>query len=72
MHDFRWPEVAPDPLIAAGPALLGDFEEGDVKIRPVDHRQRGRQAGIVLAGDAFATKRPRTGTKVLTDGRLAA
>jgi 2-polyprenyl-6-methoxyphenol hydroxylase-like FAD-dependent oxidoreductase len=53
-------------------ALTGDVEVHDVKIRPVDlYVSKGhRQAGIVLAGDAFATSCPAAGTgcnKVFTD-----
>ena len=53
--------------------LTGDFAvTGDIKIRPVDLAvtKGHRQAGIVLAGDAFATSCPAAGTgtnKVLTD-----
>ena len=45
--------------------LIGDFEVvSDVKIRPVDlYVTKGhRQAGVVLAGDAFATSCPAAGT----------
>jgi 2-polyprenyl-6-methoxyphenol hydroxylase-like FAD-dependent oxidoreductase len=53
--------------------LTGDFTvAGDVKIRPADlYVSSGyRQPGIILAGDAFATSCPVTGTgtdKVFTD-----
>jgi 2-polyprenyl-6-methoxyphenol hydroxylase-like FAD-dependent oxidoreductase len=53
--------------------LIGAFEvTSDVKIRPVDlYVTKGhRQAGIVLAGDAFATSCPAAGTganKVFSD-----
>ena len=45
--------------------LIGDFEVvSNVKIRPVDlYVTKGhRQAGVVLAGDAFATSCPAAGT----------
>ncbi|HLH12852.1 MAG TPA: NAD(P)/FAD-dependent oxidoreductase [Methylovirgula sp.] len=52
--------------------LMGDFEAGPIKIRPVDlYATRGyRRAGIVLIGDAFSTSCPAAGTgarKALTD-----
>ena len=52
--------------------FTGETEVSDVKIRPVDLvvSTNYRQAGIVLAGDAFATSCPAAGTgcnKVLTD-----
>jgi 2-polyprenyl-6-methoxyphenol hydroxylase-like FAD-dependent oxidoreductase len=55
--------------------LIGETEVSDVKIRPVDLvvSTNYRQAGIVLAGDAFATSCPAAGTgcnKVLTDVEL--
>jgi 2-polyprenyl-6-methoxyphenol hydroxylase-like FAD-dependent oxidoreductase len=55
--------------------LTGETELSDVKIRPVDIvvSTNYRQAGIVLAGDAFATSCPAAGTgcnKVLTDVEL--
>ncbi|MFL5000829.1 MAG: FAD-dependent monooxygenase, partial [Xanthobacteraceae bacterium] len=55
--------------------LTGETEVCDVKIRPVDLviSTNYRQAGIVLAGDAFATSCPAAGTgcnKVLTDVEL--
>jgi 2-polyprenyl-6-methoxyphenol hydroxylase-like FAD-dependent oxidoreductase len=55
--------------------LTGEIEVSDVKIRPVDlvASTNYRQAGIVLAGDAFATSCPAAGTgcnKVLTDVEL--
>jgi len=55
--------------------LTGETEVSDVKIRPVDLAvsTNYRQAGIVLAGDAFATSCPAAGTgcnKVLTDVEL--
>ena len=55
--------------------LTGETEVSDVKIRPVDLvvSTNYRQAGIVLAGDAFATSCPAAGTgcnKVLTDVEL--
>jgi 2-polyprenyl-6-methoxyphenol hydroxylase-like FAD-dependent oxidoreductase len=55
--------------------LIGETDVSDVKIRPVDLvvSTNYRQAGIVLAGDAFATSCPAAGTgcnKVLTDVEL--
>jgi 2-polyprenyl-6-methoxyphenol hydroxylase-like FAD-dependent oxidoreductase len=53
--------------------VTGDFEvSGDVRIRPADlHVSSGhRQPGVILAGDAFETSCPVTGTgsdKVFTD-----
>ena len=52
--------------------MVGEVEVRDVKIRPVDlYVSTGYcQAGVVLAGDAFATSCPAAGTgcnKVLTD-----
>ncbi len=70
-----------ETLLAAMPALrdiAGPFAvTGEVKIRPVDLYVTGghRQAGIVLAGDAFSTSCPAAGTgtsKAMTDAeRLA-
>jgi len=70
-----------ETLLAAMPALrdiAGPLAvNSDVKIRPVDLYVTGghRQAGIVLAGDAFATSCPAAGTgtsKAMTDAeRLA-
>jgi 2-polyprenyl-6-methoxyphenol hydroxylase-like FAD-dependent oxidoreductase len=74
LREFR---TAPrETLLALMPGLrplMGDFEvDGPVKVRPADlYATRGhRQAGIVLAGDAFSTSCPAAGTgtlKVLTD-----
>jgi 2-polyprenyl-6-methoxyphenol hydroxylase-like FAD-dependent oxidoreductase len=55
--------------------LTGETDVSDMKIRPVDLvvSTNYRQAGIVLAGDAFATSCPAAGTgcnKVLTDVEL--
>jgi 2-polyprenyl-6-methoxyphenol hydroxylase-like FAD-dependent oxidoreductase len=55
--------------------LTGETDVSEVKIRPVDLvvSTNYRQAGIVLAGDAFATSCPAAGTgcnKVLTDVEL--
>jgi 2-polyprenyl-6-methoxyphenol hydroxylase-like FAD-dependent oxidoreductase len=70
-----------ETLLKSMPALrdiTGPFSvTSDVKIRPVDLYVTGghRQAGIVLAGDAFATSCPAAGTgssKAMTDAeRLA-
>jgi 2-polyprenyl-6-methoxyphenol hydroxylase-like FAD-dependent oxidoreductase len=78
MHDpwLRQMKTAPqEALQALMPGLrrlTGETEVSDVKIRPVDLvvSTNYRQAGIVLAGDAFATSCPAVGTgcnKVLTD-----
>jgi 2-polyprenyl-6-methoxyphenol hydroxylase-like FAD-dependent oxidoreductase len=72
----RWREAPRDVLFDLMPGLrklTGEVEVIDfVKIRPVDlYVTTGyRQAGIVLAGDAFATSCPAAGTgcnKVFTD-----
>jgi 2-polyprenyl-6-methoxyphenol hydroxylase-like FAD-dependent oxidoreductase len=78
MHDpwLRQMKTAPrEALQALMPGLrrlTGEIDVSDVKIRPVDLviSTNYRQAGIVLAGDAFATSCPAAGTgcnKVLTD-----
>jgi 2-polyprenyl-6-methoxyphenol hydroxylase-like FAD-dependent oxidoreductase len=78
MHDpwLRQMKSAPqEALQALMPGLCrltGETEISDVKIRPVDLvvSTNYRHAGIVLAGDAFATSCPAAGTgcnKVLTD-----
>jgi 2-polyprenyl-6-methoxyphenol hydroxylase-like FAD-dependent oxidoreductase len=78
MHDpwLRQMKVAPHEalhtLMHGLQRFTGDTEVSDVKIRPVDLvvSTNYRQAGIVLAGDAFATSCPAAGTgcnKVLTD-----
>ncbi|HVZ15071.1 MAG TPA: NAD(P)/FAD-dependent oxidoreductase [Bauldia sp.] len=79
LKDMRHAPV--ETLLAALPALrtiAGPFAvTSDVKIRPVDlYVTAGhRQAGIVLAGDAFSTSCPAAGTgtsKAMTDAeRLA-
>jgi 2-polyprenyl-6-methoxyphenol hydroxylase-like FAD-dependent oxidoreductase len=81
MQDFwlRQMKTAPrEALQALMPGLhnlIGETEVSDVKIRPVDLvvSTGYRQAGIVLAGDAFATSCPAAGTgcnKVFTDVEL--
>jgi 2-polyprenyl-6-methoxyphenol hydroxylase-like FAD-dependent oxidoreductase len=81
MHDawLRQMKTAPrQALQALMPGLhklTGEIDVSDVKIRPVDLvvSTNYRQAGIVLAGDAFATSCPAAGTgcnKVLTDIEL--
>jgi 2-polyprenyl-6-methoxyphenol hydroxylase-like FAD-dependent oxidoreductase len=81
MHDpwLRQMKTAPrEALHALMPGLCrltGETEVSDVKIRPVDLvvSTNYRRAGIVLAGDAFATSCPAAGTgcnKVLTDVEL--
>jgi 2-polyprenyl-6-methoxyphenol hydroxylase-like FAD-dependent oxidoreductase len=81
MHDpwLRQMKTAPrQALHTVMPGLCritGETEVSDVKIRPVDLviSTNYRQAGIVLAGDAFATSCPAAGTgcnKVLTDVEL--
>jgi 2-polyprenyl-6-methoxyphenol hydroxylase-like FAD-dependent oxidoreductase len=69
------PREALQALIPGLRTLTGETEVSDVKIRPVDLvvSTNYRQAGIVLAGDAFATSCPAAGTgcnKVLTDVEL--
>src|SRR5215475_8777544 len=69
------PQQALDALLPGLRKLTGATEITDVKIRPVDLAvsTNYRQAGIVLAGDAFATSCPAAGTgcnKVLTDVEL--
>jgi 2-polyprenyl-6-methoxyphenol hydroxylase-like FAD-dependent oxidoreductase len=66
------PREALQALMPGLRKLTGETEVSDVKIRPVDLvvSTGYRQAGIVLAGDAFATSCPAAGTgcnKVLTD-----
>jgi 2-polyprenyl-6-methoxyphenol hydroxylase-like FAD-dependent oxidoreductase len=66
------PREALQALMPGLRGLTGETEVSDVKIRPVDLvvSTNYRQAGIVLAGDAFATSCPAAGTgcnKVLTD-----
>jgi 2-polyprenyl-6-methoxyphenol hydroxylase-like FAD-dependent oxidoreductase len=69
-------ETPEQTLFAALPGLkrlTGGFTvTSEVKVRPVDLyvTRRGRQPGVVLVGDAFATSCPAAGTgvnKVLTD-----
>jgi 2-polyprenyl-6-methoxyphenol hydroxylase-like FAD-dependent oxidoreductase len=79
LKDMRHAPV--ETLLKAMPALgdiAGPFAvTSDVKIRPIDLYVTGghRQAGIVLAGDAFSTSCPAAGTgssKAMTDAeRLA-
>jgi 2-polyprenyl-6-methoxyphenol hydroxylase-like FAD-dependent oxidoreductase len=69
------PREALQALMTGLCKLTGETEVSDVKIRPVDLvvSTNYRQAGIVLAGDAFATSCPAAGTgcnKVLTDVEL--
>jgi 2-polyprenyl-6-methoxyphenol hydroxylase-like FAD-dependent oxidoreductase len=69
------PREALEALMPGLRELTGEIEVSDVKIRPVDlvASTNYRQAGIVLAGDAFATSCPAAGTgcnKVLTDVEL--
>jgi 2-polyprenyl-6-methoxyphenol hydroxylase-like FAD-dependent oxidoreductase len=69
------PREALQALVPSLCRLTGETEVSDVKIRPVDLvvSTSYRQAGIVLAGDAFATSCPAAGTgcnKVLTDVEL--
>jgi 2-polyprenyl-6-methoxyphenol hydroxylase-like FAD-dependent oxidoreductase len=69
------PREALQALMPGLHKLIGETEVSDVKIRPVDLMvsTNYRQAGIVLAGDAFATSCPAAGTgcnKVLTDIEL--
>jgi 2-polyprenyl-6-methoxyphenol hydroxylase-like FAD-dependent oxidoreductase len=69
------PREALQALMPSLYRLTGETEVSDVKIRPVDLvvSTNYRQAGIVLAGDAFATSCPAAGTgcnKVLTDVEL--
>jgi 2-polyprenyl-6-methoxyphenol hydroxylase-like FAD-dependent oxidoreductase len=69
------PRAALQALMPGLHKLTGETEVSDVKIRPVDlvASTNYRQAGIVLAGDAFATSCPAAGTgcnKVLTDVEL--
>jgi 2-polyprenyl-6-methoxyphenol hydroxylase-like FAD-dependent oxidoreductase len=69
------PREALQALMPGLRRLTGETEVSDVKIRPVDLvvSTNYRQAGIVLAGDAFATSCPAAGTgcnKVLTDVEL--
>ena len=66
------PQEALQALMPGLRRLTGQAEVSDVKIRPVDLvvSTDYRQAGIVLAGDAFTTSCPAAGTgcnKVLTD-----
>jgi 2-polyprenyl-6-methoxyphenol hydroxylase-like FAD-dependent oxidoreductase len=66
------PREALQALMPGLRKLTGETDVSDVKIRPVDLvvSTNYRQAGIVLAGDAFATSCPAAGTgcnKVLTD-----
>jgi 2-polyprenyl-6-methoxyphenol hydroxylase-like FAD-dependent oxidoreductase len=66
------PQEALQALMPGLRRLTGETDVSDVKIRPVDLvvSTNYRQAGIVLAGDAFATSCPAAGTgcnKVLTD-----
>jgi 2-polyprenyl-6-methoxyphenol hydroxylase-like FAD-dependent oxidoreductase len=69
------PREALQALMPGLRKLIGETAVRDVKIRPVDLvvSTGYRQAGIVLAGDAFATSCPAAGTgcnKVLTDVEL--
>src|SRR6185436_9181357 len=69
------PRQALQALMPGLHKLTGETAVSDVKIRPVDLviSTNYRQAGIVLAGDAFATSCPAAGTgcnKVLTDVEL--
>jgi 2-polyprenyl-6-methoxyphenol hydroxylase-like FAD-dependent oxidoreductase len=69
------PREALQALMPGLRRLTGETAVSDVKIRPVDlvASTNYRQAGIVLAGDAFATSCPAAGTgcnKVLTDVEL--
>jgi 2-polyprenyl-6-methoxyphenol hydroxylase-like FAD-dependent oxidoreductase len=69
------PQEALQALMPGLQRLTGDTDVSDVKIRPVDLvvSTNYRHAGIVLAGDAFATSCPAAGTgcnKVLTDIEL--
>ena len=69
------PREALQALMPGLHKLIGETDVSDVKIRPVDLvvSTSYRQAGIVLAGDAFATSCPAAGTgcnKVLTDVEL--
>jgi 2-polyprenyl-6-methoxyphenol hydroxylase-like FAD-dependent oxidoreductase len=69
------PQEALDALMPRLRKLTGETEIMDVKIRPVDLTvgTNYRQAGIVLAGDAFSTSCPAAGTgcnKVFTDVEL--
>jgi 2-polyprenyl-6-methoxyphenol hydroxylase-like FAD-dependent oxidoreductase len=69
------PREALQALMPSLYGITGETEVSDVKIRPVDLvvSTNYRQAGIVLAGDAFATSCPAAGTgcnKVLTDVEL--
>jgi 2-polyprenyl-6-methoxyphenol hydroxylase-like FAD-dependent oxidoreductase len=69
------PREALQALMPGLHKLIGETDVSDVKIRPVDLvvSTNYRQAGIVLAGDAFATSCPAAGTgcnKVLTDVEL--
>jgi 2-polyprenyl-6-methoxyphenol hydroxylase-like FAD-dependent oxidoreductase len=69
------PREALQALMPGLRRLTGETAMSDVKIRPVDLviSTNYRQAGIVLAGDAFATSCPAAGTgcnKVLTDVEL--
>lgn len=69
------PREALQALMPGLRKLTGETDVSDVKIRPVDLvvSTNYRQAGIVLAGDAFATSCPAAGTgcnKVLTDVEL--
>jgi 2-polyprenyl-6-methoxyphenol hydroxylase-like FAD-dependent oxidoreductase len=69
------PREALEALMPGLRELTGVIEVSDVKIRPVDLviSTNYRQAGIVFAGDAFATSCPAAGTgcnKVLTDVEL--
>ena len=69
------PREALQALMPGLRKLIGETDVSDVKIRPVDLvvSTGYRQAGIVLAGDAFATSCPAAGTgcnKVLTDVEL--
>jgi 2-polyprenyl-6-methoxyphenol hydroxylase-like FAD-dependent oxidoreductase len=69
------PREALQALMPGLHKLTGEAAVSDVKIRPVDLviSTNYRQAGIVLAGDAFATSCPAAGTgcnKVLTDVEL--
>jgi 2-polyprenyl-6-methoxyphenol hydroxylase-like FAD-dependent oxidoreductase len=69
------PREALQALMPGLHKLIGETDMSDVKIRPVDLvvSTNYRQAGIVLAGDAFATSCPAAGTgcnKVLTDVEL--
>jgi 2-polyprenyl-6-methoxyphenol hydroxylase-like FAD-dependent oxidoreductase len=69
------PREALEALMPGLRELTGEIEVSDVKIRPIDLviSTNYRQAGIVLAGDAFATSCPAAGNgcnKVLTDVEL--